>query len=54
MLLYVHRDRSTDYLGREAQDSHLDFYTAPELCHRSGTPQNIKLIPYDFAPLTRE
>ena len=30
MLLYVHRDHK-DYSGREAQDGHLDFYTAPEL-----------------------
>ena len=29
MLLYVHRDHK-DYKGREAQDGHLDFYTAPE------------------------
>ena len=28
MLLYVHRDR-TDYLGKGAQDTHLDFHTAP-------------------------
>ena len=31
MLLYDHRD-CTDYLGRGAQDGHLDFHTAPELC----------------------
>ena len=30
VLLYVHRD-PTDYLGRGAQDVHLDFHTAPEL-----------------------
>ena len=30
VLLYVHRDR-TDCSGREAQDGHLDFHTAPEL-----------------------
>ena len=29
MLLYVHRDR-TDYLGRGAQDVHLNFHTAPD------------------------
>ena len=29
MLLYVHRDHK-DYKGREAQDGHLDFHTAPE------------------------
>ena len=31
MLLYVHRDR-TDCLGRGAQDVHLDFHTAPDIC----------------------
>ena len=31
MLLYVHRDNE-DYQGLGAQDSHLDFHTAPELC----------------------
>ena len=31
MLIYVHGDRK-DYYGRGAQDGHLDFYTAPELC----------------------
>ena len=31
VLLYVHKD-STDYLGRGAQDVHLDFHTAPDLC----------------------
>ena len=31
MSLYVRRDR-TDYLGRGAQDGHVDFHTAPELC----------------------
>ena len=29
-LLYVHTDHE-DCLGREAQDGHLDFHTAPEL-----------------------
>ena len=29
-LLYVHRDRA-DYLGRGAQDAHLDFHAAPEI-----------------------
>ena len=28
---YVHRDHK-DYWGRGAQDGHLDFHTAPELC----------------------
>ena len=32
MLLYVHRDLIKDYQGREAQDGHLHFHTAPELC----------------------
>ena len=31
MLLYVHRNRKA-HLGRKAQDGHLDFHTAPELC----------------------
>ena len=31
VLLYDQRDHIKDYLGREAQDSHLDFHTAPEL-----------------------
>ena len=31
MLLYVHIDRKV-YWGRGAQDGHLDFHTAPELC----------------------
>jgi len=31
VLLYVHRDR-TDRTGRGAQDDHLDYHTAPELC----------------------
>ena len=31
VLLYVHRDHK-DYSGRGAQDGHLDFHTAPELC----------------------
>ena len=31
VLLYVHRDHK-DYQGRGAQDVHLDFHTAPELC----------------------
>ena len=31
MLLYVHRDRA-DYQGRGAQNDHLDFHAAPELC----------------------
>ena len=31
MLLYVHTDHK-DYLGQGAQDGHLDFHTAPELC----------------------
>ena len=30
LLLYVHRDDKV-YYGREAQDGHLDFHTAPEL-----------------------
>ena len=30
-LLYVHRNHN-DYQGRGAQDGHLDFHTAPELC----------------------
>ena len=30
--LYVHRDRTDCYSGRGAQDVHLDFHTAPELC----------------------
>ena len=32
---YVHRDRGTDYYGLlrlPAQDGHLDFHTASELC----------------------
>ena len=29
--LYVHR-KHKDYLGRRAQDGHLDFLTVPELC----------------------
>ena len=31
MLLYVHRDHE-DYKGQGAQDGHLDFHTAPDLC----------------------
>ena len=31
VLCYVHRDRK-DYSGRGAQDGHLDFHAAPELC----------------------
>ena len=31
MLLYVHRNYKA-YQGRGAQDGHLDFHTAPELC----------------------
>ena len=32
VLLYVHRNRGKQaYLGRGAQDGHLDFHTAPEL-----------------------
>ena len=30
VLLYAHRDHK-DYLGRGAEDDHLDFHTAPEL-----------------------
>ena len=30
VLLYVHRDHK-DYQGREAQDGHLEFHTAPEV-----------------------
>ena len=30
VLLYVHRDHK-DYYGQGAQDSHLNFHTAPEL-----------------------
>ena len=30
VLCYVHIDHK-DYKGREAQDGHLDFHTAPEL-----------------------
>ena len=32
MLLYVHRNRKAHYDGEGAQDGHLDFHTAPELC----------------------
>ena len=32
MLLHVHTDHEDCNLGREAQDRHLDFHTAPELC----------------------
>ena len=31
MLPYVHGDRKNCY-GRGAQEGHLDFHTAPELC----------------------
>ena len=31
ILVHVHRNQK-DYLGRGAQDVHLDFHTAPELC----------------------
>ena len=31
MLLYVHRDHK-DCQGQGAQDGHLHFHTAPELC----------------------
>ena len=34
VLLYVHRDRR-DYERRQAQDAHVDFRTAPELCFAS-------------------
>ena len=34
VLLYVHRNRNS--LGRGAQDGHLDFHTAPELCGPSS------------------
>ena len=34
-VLNVHRDHK-DYLGRGAQDNHLDFYTARELCDHSS------------------
>ena len=33
MLLYVDGDHR-DYWGREAQDGHLDFHTAPEFCFK--------------------
>ena len=33
VLLYVHRDHK-DCKGRRAQDVHLVFHTAPELCKR--------------------
>ena len=29
---------STEHQGRGAQDVHLDFHTAPELCGRPGLP----------------
>ena len=33
VLFYVHRDSKTiTVLGTGAQDGHLDFHTAPELC----------------------
>ena len=37
VLLYVHRDH-TDYYGQGAQDNHLNFHTAPELCNVLYTP----------------
>ena len=46
MLLYVHRDR-TDYLGRGAQDGHLDFHIAPELRERVNLTLHFK---YFFVP----
>ena len=35
MSLHVHRER-TDFEGRGAQDGHLHFHTAPELCDLSS------------------
>ena len=35
VLLYVHRDRT----GRRAQDSYIDFHTAPELCGNEAQVQ---------------
>ena len=32
MLLYVHMQKPYGLLGTGAQDGHLDFHTAPELC----------------------
>ena len=46
MLLYVHGKR-TDYLGRGAQDGHLDFHTSPELKFEFNValrPETIRLI----------
>ena len=38
VLFYVHRDSKTiTVLGTGAQDGHLDFHTAPELCTESPT-----------------
>ena len=42
MLLYVHRDHK-DCWGRGAQDSHIDFHTAPELRNHNFT--NVALHP---------
>ena len=45
VVLYVHRDR-TEHQGRGAQDVHLDFHTASELCGGPGLPVPNK--PYGF------
>ena len=41
ILLYVHRGHK-DYQGRGAQDSHLDFHTAPELWTSTETTRLIR------------
>ena len=38
--IYVHRDPKADYLGQGAQDGHLDFHTAPELCRTMKMQSN--------------
>ena len=40
-LLYVHRDHK-DYLGRGAQDGHLDCHTAPELWTSTETTRLVR------------
>ena len=43
MLLDVHRDRIKVYQGRGAQDGHLHFHTAPELCQTKTKSVGIEI-----------
>ena len=44
MLLDVHRDRIKVYQARGAQDGHLHFHTAPELCQTKSVAIEIYKI----------